>query len=123
VAPSRDLLLAEKLDWKLTDEGCRARLYRNQLALAEGADLVVYDTFFTPEQYADCKHWGHSTLADGIDACRESGARHLMMFHHNPDLHDDQVLQQPRPSESLGIHVAREGDTYRVLPGNVERCA
>ena len=124
VAPSRDLLMAEKLPWGLPGDAALKRLYQNQLALAEGADLVVYDTFFTPTQYEQCKHWGHSTLNDGIEACLEGGAHNLAMFHHNPDLTDEQVLDQPSQfsDSKVRIHVAREGDRYNVSPGKVEKC-
>ncbi|CAN0418885.1 unnamed protein product, partial [Phaeothamnion confervicola] len=88
VAPSRDILMAEALPWGTTHQQDLDKLYENQVRLAEGADVVVYDTFFTPEQYSERKHWGHSTAEDGIKLCQDAGARNLFFFHHNPEIPD-----------------------------------
>ena len=44
------------------------------VALCEGADLVIYDTQFTPEEYAPQPHWGHSCPDDAIEIAREAGS-------------------------------------------------
>jgi len=59
--------------------------------LCEGADLVIYDTMFTPQDYQKFPHYGHSRPRDAIDVCREAGANRLILFHHAPERSDAEV--------------------------------
>jgi phosphoribosyl 1,2-cyclic phosphodiesterase len=59
--------------------------------LCEGADLVIYDTMFTPEDYLKFPHYGHSRPRDALEVCREAGARRLVLFHHAPERSDAEV--------------------------------
>ncbi len=57
--------------------------------LAEGADVLVYDAQYTPEQLRrEKKGWGHSSWLEGTRLALESHTRHLVLFHHDPD-HED----------------------------------
>jgi len=65
---------------------------RNQVVrLCEGADLVIYDTMFTAEEYRHAPHFGHSRPSDAVEICHAAGARTLALFHHAPDRSDDEV--------------------------------
>ena len=45
-----------------------------------------------PEQYAACKvGWGHSHWREAVNIVMESGAKELVLFHHDPD-HDDKCI-------------------------------
>ena len=127
VAPSRHVLLGDPRPDR-TEEAWLAELFENQVRLAEGADAVIYDTFFTPDEYAERPHWGHSTLQDGLEVCRLAGARNLFMYHHNPERSDDDlaILYQEAVvlGEELGIsvQVASEGQTWRLEEGGLELC-
>jgi phosphoribosyl 1,2-cyclic phosphodiesterase len=58
--------------------------------LAEGADVLIYDAQYLPEEYAARKRgWGHSHWREAINVVMESGARELVLFHHDPDHSDD----------------------------------
>ncbi len=127
VAPSRDLLLAEGLPDGRESHWLR-ELYENQLKLANQADFVIYDTFFTPEWYAQRKHWGHSTAEDGIEVTRYAGAKNLFMFHHNPERTDEELAgllqkhQRNLEGADFRLLVAREGDSYDVDGSGVTLC-
>src|SRR5262249_48616943 len=43
------------------------------VAMCQGADVLVYDTQFTPDEYRMRPHWGHSTPDDAILVAREAG--------------------------------------------------
>lgn len=85
--------------------------------LCAGADLVIYDTMFTPEDYVRMPHYGHSRPSDALDICREAGARRLTLFHHAPERSDaevDTILNETRVQASrdrlvLDITAAYEG--------------
>lgn len=65
----------------------------NILELAENADVFIYDSQYTPEEYPMKKNWGHSTWKVGIQAALEAGAKWFVMFHHDP-AHDDAFMDQ-----------------------------
>jgi phosphoribosyl 1,2-cyclic phosphodiesterase len=73
----------------ITDtEHVDGELDENVLNLIEGADLVIYDSTYTEEEFPSKVGWGHSTWDQGIKLCQEAGAKRLGIFHHDPE-HDD----------------------------------
>lgn len=60
-------------------------------AFSRGADLLVHDADYTPEEYPRRKTWGHSTWEQALDLALKSGVRALGLFHHNQDRADSQV--------------------------------
>ena len=73
---------------------------KNVRKLAEGADVLIYDAQYLPEEYQARKRgWGHSHWREAINVVMESGARELVLFHHDPDHTDeciDAVVKQAR---------------------------
>jgi len=63
------------------------------LELAEGADLLVHDAQYTPEEFAEKAHWGHCTVDYAVDLATEAEVKTLVLFHHDP-AHDDGRLDQ-----------------------------
>ncbi|MBI4865286.1 MAG: STAS domain-containing protein [Candidatus Riflebacteria bacterium] len=64
----------------------------NLLELASGADILILDAQFTPEEYARSKKgWGHSTWKDCVAVATEAQAKTLILFHHDP-YHDDDMI-------------------------------
>ena len=62
--------------------------------LAEGADVLIYDAQYLPEEYeAHKRGWGHSHWREAINIVMESGAKELILFHHDPD-HDDTCIDK-----------------------------
>ncbi|HZS37596.1 MAG TPA: MBL fold metallo-hydrolase [Polyangia bacterium] len=62
------------------------------LELARGADVLIYDAQYTPEEYAAGKRgWGHSTAEEGARLAAAAGASQLVLFHHDPGRDDWQV--------------------------------
>jgi len=65
--------------------------------LCRDADLLIFDTMYTPEEYdgrADGrsrKGWGHSTREGGVALAMAAGVKRYALFHHDPDQDDDAV--------------------------------
>lgn len=60
--------------------------------LAEGADVLVYDAQYTPDQLQrDKRGWGHSSWLEGVRIAQECRVRRLILFHHDPDSNDERV--------------------------------
>ncbi len=88
----------------------------NILKLIDGADLVIYDSTYTDEQYCQHRGWGHSTWQEGVRLCDAAGAKRLVTFHHDPE-HDDAVLDRiaaELEAARAGSVVAYEGLEIRL---------
>jgi phosphoribosyl 1,2-cyclic phosphodiesterase len=67
---------------------------QNVRKLAEGADVLIYDAQYLPEEYeANRRGWGHSHWREAVNIVMQSGAKELVLFHHDPD-HDDTVIDK-----------------------------
>src|ERR1700688_4141482 len=80
--------------------------------LAEGADVLIYDAQYLPEEYEARRHgWGHSHWREAVNVVMESGAKELVLFHHDPHHDDtciDRVVKQARNYYPL-VRAAAEG--------------
>jgi phosphoribosyl 1,2-cyclic phosphodiesterase len=85
-------------------------------ALADGADVLVYDAQYTPDEYATKVGWGHSTYVAGAELARAAGVSTYVLYHHDPLRADDGVLDIERRAKELhaGTVAAREGLTLDV---------
>ena len=62
------------------------------LGLIEGAELVIYDSTYTEEEFPKYVGWGHSTWEEGVCLCKAAGVKRLAIFHHEPN-HDDTFME------------------------------
>ena len=79
--------------------------------LAQGADVLVYDSQYSPEEYKTKVGWGHSTYVDGAELARAAGVGKYVLFHHDPMRTDAQVDDFEKGAQSLYASsiAAREG--------------
>jgi phosphoribosyl 1,2-cyclic phosphodiesterase len=91
--------------------------------LAAGADVLVYDAQYLPEEYEARKHgWGHSHWREAINVVMESGAKELVLYHHDPDHDDaciDKVVQEAR-NYYPKVRAAAEGMEINIEQGRAE---
>jgi phosphoribosyl 1,2-cyclic phosphodiesterase len=70
-------------------------LDRNILALADRADVLIYDCTYTDAEYHHPKTskigWGHSTWQEGVKIAKAARVKDLVIFHHDPS-HDDEFM-------------------------------
>ncbi len=69
----------------------------NLIALARGADVLIYDAMYTDDEYLGNVGfhrvgWGHSTWQYAARTAIEAGVKQLVLFHHDP-AHDDACLE------------------------------
>lgn len=57
-------------------------------AFAKGADLLIHDAEYTPEEYLHRRGWGHSHYADAARLAKAAGVGRLALFHHNQERTD-----------------------------------
>jgi len=87
------------------------------LKLAKGVDVLVYDSQYTPEEYAGTGGgmpklgWGHSTFDEAVKLAKTAGAKKLVLYHHDPTQNDAAVADKERRARELfaSCEAAREG--------------
>tara|TARA_R110002096_G_scaffold240209_6_gene431994 strand:- start:608 stop:1462 length:855 start_codon:yes stop_codon:yes gene_type:complete len=89
---------------------------QNILHLIRDADLVIYDSMFTEEEFAKRPHWGHSTWEEAIRLARLANSKRLVLFHHDPVRTDDDLdeLCKTASARQPGTIVATEGQTLVI---------
>jgi phosphoribosyl 1,2-cyclic phosphodiesterase len=62
------------------------------IELARGADLLIHEGHYTPEELTRHRGWGHSSWVQAVEVAEQAGVKRLMVTHHDPD-HDDSFLK------------------------------
>ncbi|MEE2746428.1 MAG: MBL fold metallo-hydrolase, partial [Pseudomonadota bacterium] len=86
---------------------------KNILELIEGADLVIYDSTYTEEEFISKVGWGHSTWEEGMKLCKMAGVKRLGIFHHDPE-HDDNFM------DNIAEEAAKAWEGNFVVQENME---
>jgi len=92
------------------------------LALYRGADLLIHDSTYTPEDRARYPHRGLASVDEAVAAALAAGARRLALFHYDQDYTDadvDRLIARARhqlakAQSPLELHAAAEGATITV---------
>jgi phosphoribosyl 1,2-cyclic phosphodiesterase len=103
-------------------EGEQAANLENQrvLEFIKGADILVYDTSYTEQEYQKHIGWGHSSYETAIANSLKTGVKKLVCFHHEPRRGDEELaaleagFRARFASEPLEIIMAREGMTIEA---------
>jgi phosphoribosyl 1,2-cyclic phosphodiesterase len=104
-------------------EHYEGRIDEKLVNLARGAEILVYDAQYTPEEYAGTagtggskKGWGHSTFEEGAKIARTAGTRRLVLFHHDPIQSDAAVREKEQRARAVfpNAVAAHEGMTIDV---------
>ena len=81
------LVVATDVEWPEMDAAAREAF----ADFARGADLLVFDAHYRPEEYEAHRGWGHSAWTDAVEAAKTCGAQRLWLMHHSPNRTDDEV--------------------------------
>ena len=65
--------------------------YEDYLEFSAGADLLIHDAEYTPEEYESTIRWGHSVFTHALDLALEAGVGQLGLFHLNQERTDRQM--------------------------------
>jgi phosphoribosyl 1,2-cyclic phosphodiesterase/CheY-like chemotaxis protein len=114
------MALAEGL---LEENGQNERHY----SFLKDADLVIFDSQYTLEEYCHKRGWGHSTMEYSTTLCRSCGVKRLAFSHHDPqhsDLSIDLQVEKMRArlqecDSTMEVFAAAEGLTVE-LQGTAE---
>lgn len=67
--------------------------YSDYVEFCYGADLLIHDAEYTPEEYMFFKGYGHSSISQALQLAIDAHAKKFGFFHHNcnrtdSDIHD-----------------------------------
>ena len=111
-------------------EAMKVEQRRKGIEFMEGADMLIHDAQYTPEDYKRKRGWGHSCYTDTITSAVEAGVGSLYLFSHDPNYNDEVLdgiagLAKDVVAEhdtDLECYLARENqiislDQERMTPG------
>lgn len=75
------------------------------LELCDGVDVLIHDAQHTAAEYEAKRHWGHCTSDYAVHVARESGARRLVLFHHDPGHGDDDIRDIEKHAADYAAHI------------------
>lgn len=89
--------LGYRFDWNgqsivvATDHEAGTDADRVLCDVSQGADLLVHDAQYLPEEIQAKRGWGHSTWEQAAKLAADAGVGHLMFASHDPSRTDDQI--------------------------------
>lgn len=96
----------------ITDTGhIEGRRDEALVSFVSGADMMIYDSTYTDEEFPRYRNYGHSTWQEGGRIADAAGVGRLVIFHHDPS-HDDVFMDGVEAAAAAarpGTVVAREG--------------
>ena len=102
-----DLLFTNATLAAMTGPETKAAAY----GLVENADIMIYASSFTDEEYKNFVGWGHSTWQEAIRVGEAAKVKQVVIFHHDPSHTDSMMDEIAAAAEAMrpGTVVAREG--------------
>lgn len=88
-----------------------SREWTSGYTLAEGADLLIHDAQYTPEEYQDRLGFGHSSIQQAFQFAKLTDVKQLVPFHHDPAHSDDQLDQMIQNA------IDEQDPSFTVTPG------
>ena len=88
-------------------------------ALAFGADLLVHDAQYLPEDWPCRKHYGHSTVDYAVGLAEAAAVGRLLLFHHDTGRTDEQIDEMTaaaRRVSSVPVDAAFEHQIIELGP-------
>ena len=62
--------------------------HNNLTDFSQGADLLIYDSSYSEENYPKYIGWGHSTWQCGVDTANQANVKRVAITHHDVDRSD-----------------------------------
>ena len=91
----------------------------DMIAFFQGADVLLHDTTYRPQEQATRRNRGFSSYEDAAHVATLANVGRLVMFHYDQDYSDDDVdamfvACRAKLPESIGLVAAREGEDLEI---------
>jgi phosphoribosyl 1,2-cyclic phosphodiesterase len=92
--------------------------HESALELADGVDVLIHDSQYTAEEFAERWMFGHSAIDYAVELARRTKAKRLMLFHHDPPRTDDQLdaIVEGLRGGDVSVSAAAEGMSLDLPP-------
>ena len=101
----------------ITDiEHSKGNLVESVVELSQGADILIHDSHFTPEDLPEHKTWGHSSWEECTALANQAGVKQLYLFHFSPNYSDDDIyaIEKRARKEFANTSAAHQGLTVEL---------
>jgi phosphoribosyl 1,2-cyclic phosphodiesterase len=94
-------------------------------SIARDADILIHDAQYTAREYESHVGWGHSSVDQVLTFADMAGAKHVVLFHHDPVREDGELERivgealSRRDGSSLTVSAAAEERSYRLENGRL----
>ena len=88
------------------------RTFEDYVQFSRGADFLIHDAEFTPEEYRHTRTWGHSVYTEALRLALEAKVATFGIFHHNQERSDLSLGQLVEDCRRI---VAERGEQMDVL--------
>jgi len=75
--------------------------YKDYMEFSTGADLLIHDAEYLPEEYPSKIEWGHSVFTETLNLAIEAGVKQFGLFHLNQERTDQQVDEMVEASRRI----------------------
>jgi phosphoribosyl 1,2-cyclic phosphodiesterase len=107
--PGADIVVATDAEYAGPDSACTF------VDFCRGADILIFDAHFLPEEYEAHRGWGHSTWQTAAELATASGVAQLVLTHHAPERVDAQIDQIVRAARDIFPATIAAQQNLRVL--------
>ncbi|TET93231.1 MAG: MBL fold metallo-hydrolase [Desulfobacteraceae bacterium] len=67
--------------------------FSDYITFCQGADILIHDSHYTPEEITEHRGWGHSDYQSAIDLALKANVKKLVLFHHAPERKDSDMIK------------------------------
>jgi len=71
-------------DNELREDSWEGRSPDDYVRFCQGADILIHDAQYTPQEIPERRDWGHSDYPSTLDLACRAGVKRLVLFHHDP---------------------------------------
>jgi phosphoribosyl 1,2-cyclic phosphodiesterase len=82
------------------------------LELADGADVLMHDSFWFAEDFDPARTFGHAAAEYAIGLAETAGARRVVLLHHRPDRTDTELDKKAGglPASHVSVSLGADGE-------------
>jgi phosphoribosyl 1,2-cyclic phosphodiesterase len=109
----RDITLVYATDLRHPPDGLEGGL----VGLSYGADLLIHDAHFIPDEAQLYPGWGHSSWLQAVQVGQAAQVKRLALFHYSPAASDDilEDIERQAQAQLPCTFLSREGLTIDLL--------
>lgn len=88
----------------------------------EGADVLIHDSHYIPQEIPYHRGWGHSDYLSAINLALKANVKKLILFHHAPERKDSDMVKMviqcqdlvKEKESALQIEAAKESSSFEL---------